>query len=358
MRSARVLAVAALLSVALCPATFSFEEFTEAQKASAEKAVKWLLKAQNRDGSWGLDANTPGDITCTALAAMVLMECGTTERDGEPEKVKALRGAIEYILKAARSNRGDIEKSETTLIQGKLGRRVHNFFGVIFLTQLYGMRSPGGGGSGGDENSELRETIQKLSDIIAKSQESDGSWHKDTWGSLKATGMAWMALRAAASTGVPIQNAAVDRTVKFIKNQYNSRSKLYDSGGKLQSYQALYATATCVRVMEGMGEGSSKECSDAEETFIQQCRSGQWGQMFLTIEGEDYLSAVIFTHSLIHRSDNRWQTWFEYIRGALMKRQNADGSWVTTACITGRTFATACAALTLYAPNRLTPMQQ
>jgi len=352
--SAAVLCLSLLLSLPLA----AFEEFTEAQKASAEKAVKWLLKAQNRDGSWGLDANTPGDITCTALAGMALMECGTTERDGDPEKVKALRGAVKYILKAARNNRGDIEKAETTLIQGKLGRRVHNFFAVIFLTQLYGMRSPGVGSDSGDGNADLREIIYRLSDVIAKSQESDGSWHKDTWGSLKATGMAWMALRSAASTSVPIQNAAVDKTVKFIRQQYNTRTKLYDCGGKLQSYQALYATATCVRVMEGMGDGNTKECQDAADTFIQSCKSGDWGRIFLTIEGEDYLSAVVMTHALIHRDDNRWQTWFGYIREALMKRQNADGSWVTTACITGRTFATACAALTLNAPNRLIPIQQ
>jgi hypothetical protein len=349
-----VLAAMACIAAA-CHAGSDFVETTEDQVKSADKGLKWLLKAQNRDGSWGLDAGTPGDITCTALAGLALLENGVTEREGSPEQVKALRGAIEYVMKAARNARGDIESSESTLIQGKLGRRVHNFFAVIFLTQVYGMRTPG---VGSETNEDMRSIIQKLSDIIAKSQESDGSWHKDTWGSLKATGMAWLALRAAAGTGVPIQAAAVEKTVKFVKAQYNAGTRMYDSGGKLQSYQALYATATCVRVMVGMGEGGSKPVTDGCDTFISNCRSGQWRQIFLTIEGEDYLSALIMTHSLIWREDERWHSWFGYVRESLMKRQNSDGSWTTTACITGKTFATACAVLTLDAPNRMLPIQQ
>ena len=87
----------------------AFEEYTDAQKKSVGLAVKWLLKAQNRDGSWGLEANSPGDITCTALAGMALLEAGATEREGDEKPlIKAVRGAAEYIVKAAKSTRGDI----------------------------------------------------------------------------------------------------------------------------------------------------------------------------------------------------------------------------------------------------------
>jgi len=333
-----------------------FNEQTEEQTRAAEKAMKWLLKAQNKDGSWGLDANTPGDITCTALASMALIEAGYTEREGaEATSVNALRRATEYILTAAKKAKGDVEMSETTLIQYKLGRRVHNFFGVIYLTQIYGMRTPG---VGNDTNEDLKNIIQKLADIIAGSQEPDGSWHKQTWGSLKATGMAWLALRSAASTGVPIKHAAVDKTVKFIKGQFNPSSKLYDGGNQMGGYQSLYSTATCVRVMVGMGEGQSQQTLEAVDQFIKNVKSGEWSNMYLTVEGEDYLSALIMTHSLIQHEGERWKTWFSFIRSALCKRQNADGSWVTTACITGKTFATACSLLTLTAPNRPTPIQQ
>ena len=63
-----------------------FQEFTDKQIASIEKATKWLLKAQNNDGSWGLDQKTTGDITCTALSVMALMSSGSSEREGADEQ--------------------------------------------------------------------------------------------------------------------------------------------------------------------------------------------------------------------------------------------------------------------------------
>ena len=146
--------------------------------------------------------------------------------------------------------------------------------------------------------------------------------------------------------------------MKFIKGKYNPSTHLYDGGMNNGQYQVLYATATSVRVMVGMGEGKTAQTLECIDTFIRNCSTGEWKSMYLTVEGEDYLSALIMTHSLIQGDEGRWQKWFTYIRSTLCQRQNGDGSWVTTACITGRTFATACSLLTLSAPNRYTPIQQ
>lgn len=345
-----------------CAASFglaasdTWEESIESQRNAGDRARKWLLKAQNKDGSWGLDANTPGDITCTALAGMSLLAGGSTEREGDAANMRAIRGAVHYILGQAKKARDDISQGERNLIQGKLGFRIHNFSAVIFLTQIYGMRADG---ISPETNEDLKITIERLTEIIAKSQEPDGSWHKETFGSLKATGMAWLALRSASSTHIPIRQAAVDRTVKFIKQQYNPGTKQYDSGGRMGQYQAIYSTATCIRVLCGMGEAGEKQVGDSIDTFITGVKpGGQWANIYLTVEGEDYLSAMMMTHALIQKSDERWKRWFSFIRESLCKRQNADGSWVTTACINGRTFPTACALLTLESPNRLLPVQQ
>jgi hypothetical protein len=334
-----------------------FQEFTDKQIGSIDKATKWLLKAQNSDGSWGLDQKSAGDITCTALATMALMSAGASEREGQDaESVRGVRRGIEYIAKLARNAKDDIMKGQANLIQGKLGKTVHNFSAVVFLTQIYGMRAQG---VGAETDEDMKYVIENLTAAIAKHQESDGSWHKDTWGSLKATGMAWQALKCAASTGIPIKHAAVDKTVKFIRSQYNPGTKLFDGQGKMQSYQALYATATSVRVMVGMGFGKEQNTLNAIDMFLNKCKGGEWGNMFLTVEGEDYLSALTMTEALMSLKDDevRWQNWFDYIRNALIKRQNPDGTWTTTACITGKTFPTACAVLVMQSPNRLLPYE-
>ena len=349
------IAVLVLLPALLLPAAAQERaEVTDKQVRAIDRGTKWLLKAQNKDGSWGLDTGNPGDVTCTSLAALAMMAAGNTEKNGpDSASVDAVRAATEWVFNRARKAKNDIVAGEVTLIQNKLGAKVHNFFAVVFLTQIYGMRPVWLGAAALEE---MREILSNLVNIIAQSQEPDGSWHKETFGSLKATCMAWLALRSASSAGIEIRKAAVDRTVAFIKKQYNSGTRLFDKSGQ-GGYQAIYATASSLRVLQGMGLGKSEECLGAAEAFLKFVK-GPMGAQFLTVEGEDFLSAAMMSHALVHEEGERWAAWFPFIRDQLVKRQNSDGSWVSTACITGRTFPTACSLLTLETPYRLLPLQE
>lgn len=356
---ASLLVLASLPSVAQPPKESPLspvnDEMTDRQKRSIEKATAWLLQAQNRDGSWGLEKNSAGDVTCTALSGLALMAAGNTERDGpDSRSVEALRSASTYLLDRAKKARNDIVTGSVTLIQNKLGVKVHNFFAVIFLTQIYGMRPSW---LERENLEEMREVLGNLTTIIATSQESNGSWHTNTFGSLKATCMAWLALRAASSAGIEIKKAAVDKTVEFIKKQYNPGTKLFDRGNQMGGYQAIYATASSIRVLYGMGFSKSPEATGAADSFLKYVRGGQMGGQYLTIEGEDYLSAAMMTQALIREPGQRWMQWFSYIREELIRRQNGDGSWTSTACISGRTFPTSCSLLVLQAPFRMLPLQ-
>lgn len=321
-----------------------------------DNGVRWLLRAQNRDGSWGLDAQTSGDVTCTSLAALALMAGGHTERGGpDPRIVESIRRAIDFLLGKARAMRANLSGGTVTLIQNKLGDQVHTFFGLVFLTQVYGMRGPW---LDKDQFEELQQLLVQLAQRIVQTQEADGSWHKQFFGSLKATCMAWLGLRSAASVGIDVEKAAVGKTIRFIKAQYNPSTKLFDRGIGQASYQTIYATASCLRVLYAMGEGQSAEAEGATVAFMKFVRSGQMGQAFLTVEGEDYLSALLVTQALLIVEGKHWDEWYKWIRAELVKRQNGDGSWTSTACISGRTFATACALLTLQAPYRQLPIQE
>lgn len=338
-------------------------ELSEKEKRSIEKATQWLLKNQNADGSWGLnERGSPGDVTCTGLAGLALLADGNTEREGpDNAAVRAVQKGVRWMLKQARSAKGrnDIAGGVGTLIQGKLGQSIHNHFAVIFLTQVYGMRIFE---SGSGEENDLNALIRKLADNVAGAQATDGSWHRESFGSLKATCMAWLALRSAAFTGVPIRHATVEKTVGFIEKQYDGQAKLYLNGARggygYGDYQTLYATASCLRVMYGQGKGALPVVMAATDTFMNNVEKGAWSQMFLSVEGEDYLAALMMSHALVGEDGARWRRWWKFIGPALLKRQNADGSWTTTACISGRTFATACALMTLETPYRLLPIQQ
>ncbi len=335
-------------------------EVNEKSFKAVEKATRWLLKAQNKNGSWGLDAKGSECITCTSLCALALMAAGNHERGGpDRDCVDAVRSALEFVLTKARRHKRDIAGGQTTLVQNKLGTRVHTFFGVIFLTQAYGMR---GQWVPKDYLDEMREVVGDMVAGIATTQEGDGSWHKETFGSLKATAMAWLALRSASSAGLEIKSAAVDKVVRFMKNAYNSGTgqfdKCFGNGGNYGGYQSVYATASALRVLYGMGQGDSNESKRGAEAFMDMVMKGQMANQFLTVEGEDYLSATLVTQALMFEDGKLWQRWYPWVRDKLIKTQANDGSWTTTACISGRTFATACATLTLTAPYRLLPLHE
>ncbi len=345
-----VLGVGACVLARLCPA---FDELPKEQIKSVERGTQWLIKAQNGDGSWGMDYKTQADVAATCISGLALLAAGNTNRDGpDPACVKALDKAVQYVLKRAR-NAGahrDIAEGERSEVQTYVGERVHTFFAVLFLSQVYGSRAVD---LPVESYNEMKEAITKMTNSIAMSQESDGSWHKETYSSLQATAYAWMALRSADSAGIPIRHAAVDRTMKFIKNQFNSGTKLFNS----QSNNEIYSTASAMRILHGMGKWKEREDNQATDTLLKMiCKGGSMGQGFLTNTGEDFTASVLITHALVKEGGERWECWFDFVRTRLLKIQNADGSWTATSCLRGRTFPTACAMLCLQTPYRLLPI--
>src|SRR5262245_50760594 len=96
--------------------------------APVVRGLTWLLRAQNRDGSWGLDSGSPADVSCTAVAALALMAGGNTERGGpDVESVAAIRKAVAFVVRRVHRARGDLAGTEETLVQRKLGRHIHTF---------------------------------------------------------------------------------------------------------------------------------------------------------------------------------------------------------------------------------------
>jgi len=317
------------------------------------RGLCWLLQAQNRDGSWGLDAGMPADISCTAVAALALMAEGNTERGGpDLQSVAAIRKAVKFVVQRVHRTRGDFSGGEETLVQRKLGKHIHTFFAAVLLTQTFGQR----GVWGRVEMEDFKDHISSLVERIVETQEPDGSWHKETFGSLKATCMAWLGLRSAASIGVDVEKASIRKIMTFILEQYNPTSKLFDKMNQAGGYQAIYSTGSCLRVLYGMGEGNSCQARAATDAFMNFVKTPQNGSAYLTVEGEDYLSAALVSQALLIEEDARWSCWSPWIAKELEKRQAKDGTWTTTACISGRTFATACALLALQTPGRLLPM--
>jgi hypothetical protein len=72
--------------------------------------------------------------------------------------------------------------------------------------------------------------------------------------------------------------------------------------------------------------------------------------------GEEFLSYMNISEMLVTKRGPEWERWDNSIRENLERVQNRDGSWSGQHCITGRTFCTAAALLTLMADRAPLPL--
>jgi hypothetical protein len=72
--------------------------------------------------------------------------------------------------------------------------------------------------------------------------------------------------------------------------------------------------------------------------------------------GEEFLSYMNISETLLAKGGNEWKTWDKSVCENLHRVQNDDGSWSGQHCITGRTFCTSAALLTLMADRAPVPV--
>lgn len=74
--------------------------------------------------------------------------------------------------------------------------------------------------------------------------------------------------------------------------------------------------------------------------------------------GEEFLSHMNISENLFAQGGQEWQRWNKSISSVIGKVQNGDGSWSGHHCITGRTFCTSAALLTLMADRAPVPVAE
>jgi hypothetical protein len=72
--------------------------------------------------------------------------------------------------------------------------------------------------------------------------------------------------------------------------------------------------------------------------------------------GEEFLSYMNISETLVVKGGSEWKTWDKSVSENLARVQNEDGSWSGHHCITGRTFCTSAALLTLMADRAPVPL--
>lgn len=153
---------------------------------------------------------------------------------------------------------------------------------------------------------------------------------------------------AGTDAGVKIYNEAANTTrldELVLSSQSEKRAALVvleDSAApadkKVKAQAKLAEVAQVEKSQQAAVDGIMRKLDD--KSFI---------QGFGNNGGEEYLSYMNISETLAARGGAEWERWSKNIALSINRVQNQDGSWSGDHCITGRTFCTGAALLTLLA---------
>jgi hypothetical protein len=396
-----LLAAAALVSASACSEEAAHEpERAQREPARPEparpepaafvaKGVEWLVAAQHEDGGWGAGSHAHQEIrdpkavvtdpATTAFTGVALLRAGLTSSHG-PHK-EAIRRAVAYLVKVVEDAPTDgprITDLLGTQPQQKMGALVDTSMTIHFLARvLRDLHKDDALRAGVD--AALDKCIRK----VQGSQESDGSWGSGGWAPVLQSSLGCSALEVARAAGKSVEAGSLVRARDYQKSQVSGPGATADASAA--AGVELYAFA-------GAARGAAGQASAASDLIVQGIESGllepdavvsvpglrkaglpaeeaqdyfdAWSQSeaqakrlddarlldgFGNNGGEEYLSYLMMSESLVIAGGENWDTWNGRMHERLAKIQSPDGSWTGHHCITSPVFCTAAVVQTLTA---------
>ncbi len=353
------------------------------------RGLAWLAAAQQNNGSWGAgshdrqDVRDPGtvagDPATTAFAGLALVRAGSNLHDGPYSN--QVRRAADYLIavvKASARNSPQITEIRGTQPQVKLGNNIDVALTAQFLSRILDEVK------GDDLEFALRRSLQTCIEKLEMSQQGDGSWTQGGWAGVLQSAAAFNALERARVQGLDTDDQAFQKAKDYQRSNVNVASgsapsiktdaaagvALYSIAGN-QRATARDAKKAQDLVNRARKEGKlqsgttvnkevlqSLDLSEDEAEYLSEAYDkNQATQAQLKNEsvlagfgnngGEEFLSYMMTSESLIITGGESWKDWDEDMQQRLSKIQNNNGSWSGHHCITSPVFCTSAALLTL-----------
>lgn len=374
---------------------------TLAEPRSPEEALRtgleYLLSQQHSDGGWGQGGgwrqnggggrvegtanDEPSDLGNTCVSLVALLRSGETAAPGKSRD--AMLKALDFICTAAEAADKDslfVAKVRDTQLQVKIGTYVDTFLTGWALSEV---KDHGAG-----EAIEKRRTaaLEKVVSKIERNQKDDGSFDGNKgWAAVLSQGLASKALNLASRSGAKVSNQALDKDnrqnsagLDVAKGEFTAPTaaaepssagvSLYREAAKLGGLrekaksnvkrkgeaESILASPSAPAPARQQAEQELKQIA-ADEQAAQVAARAVSGKLsderyvagFGNNGGEEFLSYLNLTESMHERGGKEWTDWCAKMTRTLCGAQNQDGSWAGHHCITGRTFCTAGALLTL-----------
>ncbi len=337
--------LAALLAGALCSASAgaqerAFPHLVDAEiETSIRQGLEYLVRSQNRDGSWrGSGGYGVYPTSMTALAGMALLGSGSTPTRGR--HWRSVRKAVAFLLDHA-------QPSGLITVMAEEGRSMYGHgFSTMFLAQIYGIEE------GVKEQKRLGEVLGRAVDLIVRSQSTYGGWYYtpdsgSDEGSVTVTQL--QALRACRNAGIAVPPKTIERAVDYIRKSANPdggiRYAARQGGG---SRPAISAAAVAVLYFAGKYDDPMAE--KALEYSLAHLPVSGGGQ------GHHYYAHLYLAQACYQKGGDLWSDYFPRMATWLLGQQRSDGSWVGDGV--GTVYGTSIALTILQLPYALVPIYQ
>ena len=315
------------------PETEAPEMTEEAEKAIA-RGLNFLLASQNKDGSWTMD-NGDYAIAGTSLGLMAFMVEG--HFPGFGRYGAALDRAKDYLLKRA--------KDSPT---GAMGVKMYEIgLFTIAMSELWGMtKDP-------EDNKEIQEALERVVQIILRSQNSGGGWRyaprPDAGQDTSVTAMVFVSLASAREAGILVPTETIDRLTNYLRDQ------AFDERRGGFGYQGRGYTIACT----AGGVYAAQLAGNRDTEWVEAALSSLENdpKMFSRKDnGHFYYSHYYAMQAMVQAGDERYAKWYPKIRDALIALQQPNGSWEEKEL--DYPHKTPMSIIILGTPNRYIPVYQ
>ena len=186
----------------------ALELLTPEVRLMNERALVFLARAQDADGSWS-DTQFPSNTGVTALACLAFMAEGSRPRIGKYGKSIDL--GLEFILKNVQTSGVIAGKGSN-----KYGPMYEHAYSMLALLYSFGDMP---------WRPQTRDVISRGIQAMLKSQRLDGGWRyqfsREGHSDMSVTANVLWVLRTAKKSGFTVSQEAIDRGIKFVEQCAN-----------------------------------------------------------------------------------------------------------------------------------------
>lgn len=333
------------------PVKHPSQAFEEASATQARvQGTAWLKAHQNEDGGWASgswgrsNGVAQSDVATTSLAVMALLRDAGDSNDHRDAILRGVRFVIRRVEESPSEGPG-ILGPQGTQPQYKLGRNVDTHFASLMFGELAGHTPP-------ELDARLQAAYDKVLTKVVAAQRADGSFDSDGWAPVLSSSVAAQSLSRAYELGKPVAPEALEKSDAYQRKLVDQETGEFDASAG--AGVDLYAAASSLR---GNSDAAKRAASPSArvraEDIAEVSRNalardrGQLTAGFGSIGGEEMLSYMMISDSLVEAGGDPWSQWEQRIGANLVAIQNADGSWSGHHCITSTPFVTAAAVMTL-----------